>query len=148
MVSTVPALFGLAPVRVMGASMGRQAPIGSIALLRPTESEDVKVGDVVLFSRSARTVATMHRVIRLSTEHGEVLATTQGDANSSPDPTPVPLRGRGGVLVGQVPLVGFVATLLSIRLVAIGVVIAAMALFLFDRRSERVMDSANDAVQV
>ncbi len=114
LVTGIPGFFGFGTVRVMGASMGRQVPIGSIAIVRQVPAADVRVGNVILFAPGRAKVATLHRVVRLERhEDGITYATTRGDANRSADAEPRAMRGNGAVLVTAVPFVGYVATMLQ-----------------------------------
>lgn len=60
--------------------------MGGCDLLLYGPADDVEVGDVVIFDAPWRDGLVIHRVVGETTE-GYVL---QGDANSAPDPEPVP----------------------------------------------------------
>lgn len=124
LVSALPGFFGYGAVRVMGASMGRSIPVGSVAVLAHVTAEDTRVGDVILYSGKGATIPVMHRVVSISRKEGRSIAVTRGDANTAPDPTPRVLNGAGGRVIASVPWAGFVLTALRIRLVWVLVVLA------------------------
>jgi signal peptidase I len=107
---SVPGFFGFATVRVMGASMGSTAPIGSIAVLRPVTAATTRVGDVILFGTSRGSVPTLHRVISIEPATDGPLVRTKGDANRFADPELRVLEGDGARLVATIPFAGYLLT--------------------------------------
>jgi signal peptidase I len=135
LISALPGFFGFGTVRVMGASMGRAIPVGSVAVLGRVSAEGTKVGDVILFSGKGAEVPVMHRVVSITRTKGASIAITRGDANTAPDPSPRRLTGTGGKVVASVPFVGFVLTALRVKLVWVLIVLAMV------RRVAKVSDS-------
>lgn len=77
--------------RVLTGSMGKAVPAGSLAVSRPVEPEAIEPGQVVLFvppapfgTPGSKPIA--HRVVEVTTDNGEVLIRTKGDANAGDDP--------------------------------------------------------------
>jgi signal peptidase len=91
----VPRLLGYGTLVVRSASMTETAPMGSLVLARPLDARDVRVGDVILVRREGAVASppVLHRVVSLTHRADEVVVTTKGDSNESPDPTPYLLRG-------------------------------------------------------
>lgn len=72
---------------VLTASMEPAIPAGSVVVVRPIPTSEVRVGDVVTFEApvEARPVVT-HRVIEVVEPGARPVIRTKGDASDSPDP--------------------------------------------------------------
>jgi len=109
-VSLAPRLLGYSSVVVYGGSMADSVPIGSIAVTEEVSTEDVGVGDVIVFhppTTSPNPSTLMHRVVSVREEDGQRLFRTKGDANATPDPWEMGIEGRGSRVVYSVPYVGY-----------------------------------------
>lgn len=111
----LPRAVGGTPYAVLTGSMAPALPVGTLAVTRPVDIDEVMVGEVVTYQLSSgeSTVVT-HRVIgtRINAA-GERELLTQGDTNAVTDREPVrevQLRGR---LWYAVPHLGRVSALLS-----------------------------------
>lgn len=97
----VPAVVGGMPLSILTGSMRPTYPPGTLVVIKPTEVEDIAIGDVITFQLdSGQPTLVTHRVIERSVDSasGEVRFTTQGDANNTPDPEQVqPVQVRGTV---------------------------------------------------
>ncbi|MGA9746610.1 MAG: signal peptidase I [Nocardioides sp.] len=145
----VPKATGSHPLTVLSGSMEPTYDPGDVVVVRPTDADDLQIGDVVTFQpESGNPDLTTHRVVAVVlTDQGRAY-TTQGDANDAVDPAPVmPAQVRGTVWY-SVPLVGHVSTWASgaslrlvIDLAAVGLVLYGGYLFagglLERRRRER-----------
>lgn len=96
----VPRLGGATPYTILTGSMTPTYPPGTLVVVREVPPEDLVTGDVVTFQlRSGERAVATHRVVGVgrSTVDGEVVLTTQGDANAAADAEPVravQVRGR------------------------------------------------------
>ncbi|HWL34919.1 MAG TPA: signal peptidase I [Frankiaceae bacterium] len=75
--------------RVLTGSMAPMVPAGSLAATRPLDATSIRTGDVVMFRPPApfdTGTPVVHRVIDATTENGDVLVHTKGDANEAEDP--------------------------------------------------------------
>jgi signal peptidase len=90
-------------------------PPGTLVITRPVRAADLKVGDAVTYQiRSGEPDVVTHRITSVSpTLGGELLFTTQGDANPVPDEKPVKAGQIRGAVWYSIPLVGFVNSWLS-----------------------------------
>ena len=96
---------------VRGASMEPAVPQGALVVARPAIPAALAVGDVVTFEHRGQVVT--HRVARID-EYGDArVFTTKGDANESADPEPISFDDRVGLLVAQVPLLGYLVAFLQ-----------------------------------
>ncbi len=125
--AVLPRLAGYGTLVVRGGSMGEAYPTGSLVVSRSTAAQEVRLGDVILVAKenaSGRGLPTLHRVVSLSQDGGQIVVQTKGDANETADPNLYVLNGRVATPVYTLPylgyLVGFVLTQLGwVLLVAI-----------------------------
>ncbi len=87
------ALTGSTPYTVLTSSMEPTYPPGTLIVVKPQDADSLRVGDAITFQwESGKPDVVTHRIIAVQrTAKGELRFTTQGDANSSPDPRPVVL---------------------------------------------------------
>ncbi|MGI9657394.1 MAG: signal peptidase I [Gaiellaceae bacterium] len=103
----VPRLLGLAPLGVQGGSMGDALPHGSLVFTSTVAPDEVELGDIVVLRNAPGRPQIIHRVVEISTETGQRLVTTRGDANNASDPEPFVLRGPVTVPTLALPYLGF-----------------------------------------
>lgn len=77
--------------RVLTGSMDPAVPSGALVMARPLDTDRIERGQVIVFMPPApfgtpdgRPIA--HRVVDVTTEGGQVLVRTKGDANAAEDP--------------------------------------------------------------
>jgi len=96
---------------VGGASMEPAVPKGSLVIVRSTYPAALMVGDVVTYQHRGASVT--HRVASIE-EYGDArVFTTKGDANETADPDAVAFDDRVGLVVAQLPLVGYLVAVLQ-----------------------------------
>ena len=83
----LPGLIGFKSVVVLSGSMEPALHVGDVAVLRPVDSDRLKVGDVITY-RSAGHLTT-HRIIRIEEGQSGLAFYTKGDANETADGAPV-----------------------------------------------------------
>jgi signal peptidase len=93
-----------------GGSMEPTIDRGALALAFPAASYGID--DVVTVQQGGATPYT-HRITRLADLKGVPHVETKGDANAAPDPALVPTAAITGRITLDVPLLGYVATLLG-----------------------------------
>lgn len=95
-------------VPVRSGSMTPTAPKGSAVVAEPQRTEDLRVGDVVLFhAPTAQHPLVVHRIHEIVVRDGERLYRTKGDANRTPDPWLIRMRSDTAWRVHHVlPVVG------------------------------------------
>ena len=104
-------LVGIKTYAVTSGSMEPTYPTGSLIYVKSMDAKDLKVGDTITFMLDEYTVAT-HRIIEIipDEEDSSVLRfRTQGDANDTPDGTPVHYKNVIGKPVFSVPYLGYFA---------------------------------------
>lgn len=107
-----PSVLGKTPLVVLSGSMSGDAPdhieTGDLIIVDKAEASELNVGDVISFKQGK--VIVTHRIIEISSgENGELLFTTQGDANGTPDEKPVREDALVGIFKFRIPKVGDLA---------------------------------------
>jgi signal peptidase I len=93
----VPAT-GFEAKSIATGSMRPTIPTGSLVIIHKTPLNQLKVGDVVTYTKSVNPPVTItHRIVKTETKAGAPYFIVKGDANQVPDPA-VP----GGAIVGKV----------------------------------------------
>ena len=131
-------LMGAQLQAVLSGSMAPTYPVGSLLVIAPIDASDAQPGMPIAFvdpGTPGRLVT--HRVISVITTPSLQLI-TQGDANATADPLPVPARMVRGRVLWQVAGLGTVLTWLQWpRGFVILVVVPAALLLLLEWRSRR-----------
>jgi signal peptidase len=106
-VTVVPRAIGAVPLTVLTGSMEPALAPGDLVVVRPTPTDDIRVGDVITFQPvSDDPTLVTHRVIGLTVGSGGVTGfTTQGDANNAADDPIVADQVKGRVAY-SVPWIG------------------------------------------
>jgi signal peptidase len=121
LVAAVLGLSALAAVAVLGGhyqvrpvlsgSMEPLLPVGGVVVTERVPISSLRVGDVVVFHRPDRPAElVVHRIVALTPGVAGPIVRTKGDANGTPDPWRVTLRGTTAYRESfSVPVVGYVA---------------------------------------
>lgn len=122
-------LLGYTPYCVISGSMTPTYCVGDLVYAKHAEFEEIAVGDPITFLMNDSGLIVTHRVIDVDSENKWFY--TQGDANATPDGSPVPYQNVIGVVRFSIPKLGFVSDYISSpsgRYLAIGV-LCALGLF-------------------
>ncbi len=135
LVIALPMLTHSTPYTVLTGSMTPSYPAGTLVIVKPTDVQQIRIGDVVTYQvTSDQPDVVTHRVTQIiepSTAAGTVSFITKGDANSLPDAAPVkPVQVRG-VVWYAVPYLGWVNNVINGGARTVIVPIVAGALFLY-----------------
>ncbi len=134
LIIVLPAATGGQALTVLTNSMAPGLPPGTLIVIRPTDPEDVRLGDVLTYQiRSGSPEVVTHRVIErtTNTETHELEFVTQGDNNAVPDDDPVREVQVRGTLWYSLPWLGYVNTALAGDARAILVPVVAGLLFAY-----------------
>ncbi|MFA4999616.1 MAG: signal peptidase I [Parcubacteria group bacterium] len=108
-IAIVMPLIGWNFCHVTSESMVPTLRLGDEYLCVKTDISEVKIGEIIVFhSLSDDTAQTVHRAISIEKRGREILITTKGDANKSPDMDVVTKDNYMGKAYGRVPLIGFI----------------------------------------
>ena len=79
-----PSVFGIKTFCIISGSMEPTISVNDIVIIKEVEQNEIKRGDIIAFKHKGETIT--HRIIKISKdENGELLYTTQGDANNTED---------------------------------------------------------------
>lgn len=86
----VPSVFGFSLLQVSSGSMEPEYMTGSVVVVRETDVNELKVGDVISFYSMDKTISgkvNTHRIVKINymIDGDEPIFTTQGDRNELPD---------------------------------------------------------------
>ncbi len=104
---------GVRPLIVLSGSMEPKMPVGSVVVAKSTNPTSLKVGDIVTYFRaqangSSTGVLVTHRIKQVVGSGSSLSFITQGDANNTPDGTPVLASQVVGRVFLIVPYAGYV----------------------------------------
>ncbi|WP_082612160.1 MULTISPECIES: signal peptidase I [unclassified Nocardioides] len=134
----IPRLAGATPYTVLTGSMQPTYPPGTLVVVKPTDFDELAIGDVVTYQReSGKSTVVTHRVVGTGTRFdGTRTVTTRGDANQDPDRNPVLAVQVKGKLWYAVPYLGYVNNALSGQerqwaVIAVSALLIGYAAFMF-----------------
>lgn len=122
-------LMGLQVYNVISGSMEPTYSKGDLLYVKAVDPDSVRVGDPITFVLNENLTVATHRVISIDAEKRTF--TTKGDANESPDKSPVHFNNLIGVPQFSIPLLGYVSDYIQHppgTYVAIGTVVVLLAL--------------------
>lgn len=108
LVNLVPRFFGIKPFVVLSGSMEPDIPTGAVVFVDTRAApEQMHVGDVITYQINNTNVT--HRIVAETTSS----VTTKGDANAQADFSPVPRDCILGLVLFNIPCLGFIYTAIS-----------------------------------
>ncbi len=124
-------LVGLTPYSVLSGSMEPTYHVGSLIYVKDVEPSEIQVGDPITFVLNEDLVVATHRVIEIDAENQHFY--TKGDANESPDSSPVHFNNLIGKPVFTIPYLGYLSDFLSTEkgMIVGGCGFIVLMLFLF-----------------
>lgn len=102
--------YGLYAVR--SASMAPAIQVGDLVVARRVDPTAVRPGDVITIAVGTGATLT-HRVVSITPNDGGPVFTTQGDANATADPVATLADQLRGVVVWQLPMLGFLLAMVT-----------------------------------
>ena len=107
-VSVGPRFLPYQALVVRSGSMAPAIPTGSIVFYHQVAAANIKVGDIVAFSKPGEpSERVTHRVFKIGVGSSGRYFKTKGDANAIPDDWRVPAVGKGWVASFHVPYAGY-----------------------------------------
>jgi signal peptidase len=100
--------FGWRNEVVISGSMEPAIRTGSVVIVQPNRPEDIRTGDIVMYSSPDRTSLTTHRVVKIDNDPG-LRFVTKGDANNNPDIVPIQPDQIVGSVAFTIPFLGYLA---------------------------------------
>ena len=103
---------------VMSGSMEPTIHVGSLVVLGPVDSADLRVGDVITFDPPGYgSELVTHRIVAVAQGPDGPVFQTKGDANATPDAWQIQGGGRGYRVLFSVPYLGWVTGVMLGKLV-------------------------------
>lgn len=135
LVIALPMLTKSTPYTVLTSSMTPSYPAGTLVIVKPTDPQQIRIGDVVTYQlESNKPGVVTHRVTQIiqPNKPGATISfVTKGDANSLVDAKPVlPVQVRGTVWYA-VPYLGWVDNVINGDSRSVIIPIVAGGLFLY-----------------
>jgi signal peptidase I len=135
LVIALPMLTKSTPYTVLTSSMTPSYPAGTLVIVKPTDVQQIRIGDVVTYQVASNKPAVVtHRVTQIiepAKAGGQLSFITKGDANSLADAAPVkPVQIRGTVWYA-VPYLGWVNNVINGGSRSVIIPIVAGVLFLY-----------------
>lgn len=142
-------LLGMDVFLVQSGSMEPKYHVGSVVYVKPVDTDELKVGDVITYQISS-TVRGTHRIVEVVEDGGSRAFRTKGDANEEADLGLVKPSAIVGKVVFSIPLLGYFAAFIqhppgSYLLVSAGAVILLLILLpdlLFPAKKEKMEDES------
>ena len=100
-------LLGLYPTIIASGSMRPTLNVGDMALVVSVDPLTIKVGDIIQYRHEGEMI--LHRVVDIQQQGNTVVFITKGDANPSPDSTPVTPSQIVGKMLIIIPKIGWVS---------------------------------------
>lgn len=143
----VPSVGGYSPLIVLTDSMYPEIKSGDMIIVKVTDAQNVKQGDVISFfdpDGSGLSVLT-HRVVEIINENGTLSFRTKGDANNAEDPSLAPAESLVGVYQTKINGAGNVAMFLqSTPGLAVCVAVPMVLLIAFELIRRRKYEKAKN----
>lgn len=148
----VPKVAGAKPLTILSGSMTGTYDVGDVVVVKPVDTADLKIGDVITFQPfSDDPELTTHRIVGMSFgPHGRQFV-TQGDANNAPDLKPISAEQVRGTVWYSVPKVGYASVWFAghlmrtvTDLVGIGLLLYAGVFIAGGLRERRRKDTEDD----
>lgn len=104
----LPEFTSLESRTILTGSMHPAIPAGSLVIVETSSTADPQVGDIVLFRSAEVQSDVVHRIVDIDMVGGEPVFTTQGDANSDPDRSPLVAADILGEIRWSIPGLGHI----------------------------------------
>ena len=105
-------IFGVKIYTVISGSMEPNYKVGSLIYVVDTDTELLKVGDVITFNITENVIAT-HRIVAINNENNDKKFQTKGDANDDVDENFVESKNIIGKPIFTIPYLGFVTSFMQ-----------------------------------
>lgn len=122
-----PSIFGIKTFCIISGSMEPVIQVNDIVLIKEVPQSEINEGDIISFNSAGEIIT--HRIINIEiSNRGELLYTTQGDANNIEDDTKIIFEDIEGKYIGKMPKIGKIILALKSK-VTLGIVLTVLILF-------------------
>lgn len=128
----VPKAADARPLTVLSGSMEPTYDPGDVVIVRPVDTDELAVGDVITFQPiSDDPSLTTHRIVEEVFGSEGRMFQTQGDNNNAPDPDPVKPEQVKGEVWYSVPVVGYASVWMNTGWLSTAIDVVALGLLLY-----------------
>ena len=141
-------ILGYKVFNVISGSMSPTYNVGDMLYVKSVSPLEVKVGDPITFVVDNNLAVVTHRVIEIDTENGRFY--TKGDANNTPDASPVLFGNLIGVPQFSIPKLGYVTDFIQNPpglYITIGICAALIAAVFLPDIIKRIKEKAAEPVE-
>lgn len=128
----VPKAAGARPLTVLSGSMSGTYDVGDVVVVRPVDTDDLRVGDVITFQPVSDDPAlTTHRIVGVNVGSEGTSYVTQGDANNAADLSAVRPEQVKGAVWYSVPELGWISVWMAGGWLGVVTDVVAVGLLLY-----------------
>jgi len=138
--------FGVELYVVLSGSMEPVYQTGSVIYVKETDTETLKVGDVITFSMTEDTTAT-HRIIEVLEIEGKTAFRTKGDANDVEDGSAVLASQVIGSPIFTIPQLGYLVAYMQSASGRYAMIAVAAFLMLMICLPDMILDTEKDKTE-
>ena len=129
-----PDVFGIKTFTIISGSMGPNISVNDLVIIKEVEKSEIKKGDIISFRINGETIT--HRVINIETDmNGEILYTTQGDANNVQDYNKIKFENIEGKYIGKISKIGKISIVLKNKEKLIAVIVILLLIYVLEERN-------------
>lgn len=131
-----PSVFGIKTFCIISGSMEPDIQINDVVIIKEVPQNEINEGDIIAFVVNGETIT--HRIINIEvSSDGELLYTTQGDANNIEDETKITFDNIEGKYVGKIAKIGKIIMALKSK-TTLGIVLAILIfLYIIEQKNNR-----------
>lgn len=127
---------------VLSGSMEPEIGVGDIVITTSVKQEDIKVGDIISFTKG--TTMVTHRVTEINEENEVVTYKTKGDNNNTEDLGVITYDNVVGKYKSKIPKVGHIILFIQKYLIVVIAIFIFFTVFMLTKPQEKVQTKEND----
>ena len=127
-------IFGYKAYIITTDSMKPSINQGDVSIVRKTNEDNIKTGDVITFKQGDKVIT--HRITNIESQDGKKLYTTKGDNNNIEDDEKIEYSQIEGKNVLTIPKLGYIINVLENQIVFLFIILILLILLFFKIRKE------------
>lgn len=133
-----PSFLGIKTYTIISGSMEPEVKIGDIVIVKENQNEDLNIGDIISY-RQGQSVVT-HRIVDIYETEEEKIYKTKGDSNNVEDKLEIKDNMIEGKMIGKVPFLGKISTLLQGK---VAIIVIALMVYIYFAHTSKVSHIKN-----
>ena len=131
-----PDVFGIKTFTIISGSMEPNISVNDLVIIKEVNENEIKKGDIISFKINGEIIT--HRVINIETDtNGEILYTTQGDANNIQDSIKIKFENIEGKYIGKISKIGGILIALKSKTKLAIIIIVLLIIYILEERNSR-----------